>query len=69
MAETNSLLNCRTGLLYRGFESPSLRRERKQNQEKPCKLIFTGLLLSDKKAKIAEIGDAHGQIRGHYRIV
>ena len=27
MAETSSLLNCRMGLLYRGFESPSLREE------------------------------------------
>ena len=34
MAETNSLLNCRTGLLYRGFESPSLRQIEVQSQMK-----------------------------------
>ena len=31
MAETNSLLNCRTRLGYRGFESPLLRQEREED--------------------------------------
>ena len=33
MAETNSLLNCRTRLGYRGFESPLLRQEEKDVRE------------------------------------